>query len=428
MSSSGPSLTDYINDTCPAYIEELTWGSRRLRLVPSAEEGYDSDLSTPSIGVSVWVGGANRLLDIYGDDGGVGSGGPRGGEESTFKSVASISRTIHHGHEQHDLESSSAAALSKQFSQLTLGETNRFKTSTAISEQPKNSALNREKSSKGEEETQIGLQGPRRSIAPRQDDSAWLAKSPGLSTDGSGDIKINPRESSDAIGEEEAQKTDDLLQTPRSSKDTCFSVPRCPNPTNVPTPFHSKGLKLACPYLKFNPAVSPRLIIDGPAFREHLYRHHEQKPHCLRCGKIFDSQADSAEHAQLEKPCNLVKNVSFEGFNKDQLKKLKSRKRTRGDRSEEENWRNIYLILFPDCTVIPDPFYRIQYDDSIVEHSELQKLFTQDNYSDMGEQFFSKLEEIAEVSLDGAKRRAMLMLFETFARKKIAKTNKDHGP
>ncbi|KAK1485589.1 hypothetical protein CCUS01_03729, partial [Colletotrichum cuscutae] len=161
---------------------------------------------------------------------------------------------------------------------------------------------------------------------------------------------------------------------------------------------------------------------------EHLYRHHEQKPHCLRCGKIFDNQADSAEHAQLEKPCNLVKNVSFEGFNKDQLKKLKSRKRTRGDRSEEENWRNIYLILFPDCTVIPDPFYRIQYDDSIVEHSELQKLFTQDNDSDMGEQFFSKLEEIAEVSLDGAKRRAMLTLFETFARKKIAETNKDHGP
>lgn len=46
----------------------------------------------------------------------------------------------------------------------------------------------------------------------------------------------------------------------------------------------------------------------------------------------------------------------------------------------------------------------------------------------MGEQFFSKLEEIAEVSLDSAKRRAVLGLFEAFAQKKIARTNESHGP
>lgn len=101
-------------------------------------------------------------------------------------------------------------------------------------------------------------------------------------------------------------------------------------------------------------------MIDNPTFREHLYRHHEQKPNCLRCGRVFENQADSAEHAQLEEPCKLVKNVSIEGFNKDQLKKLKSRKRARGNRSEEENWRNIYRILFPDCTVIPDPCTSVQ--------------------------------------------------------------------
>ncbi|KAK1701068.1 hypothetical protein BDP55DRAFT_8831 [Colletotrichum godetiae] len=169
-------------------------------------------------------------------------------------------------------------------------------------------------------------------------------------------------------------------------------------------------------------------MIGGFASREHLYRHHEQKAHCLRCGKVFDNQADSAKHAQLDEPCNLVKDFFIEGFNKDQLKKLKSRKRARGDRSEEENWRKIYRILFPDCTVIPDPFYRIQYDDGIVQHSHLQKIFTHDNDSGINERFFSKLEEIAGASFDSAKRRAMLGFFETFAQEKLAETKEDHGP
>ncbi|KAK1727826.1 uncharacterized protein BDZ83DRAFT_790118 [Colletotrichum acutatum] len=285
---------------------------------------------------------------------------------------------------------------------------------------------------RGARETQSEPRGPERNTGSAQDDSIQLTKSSELSTDSNANIKL--RESFDEIGREQIRTKDDLSQTPRPSRDTRFSRPSHPDLTRPPTALHSKGTKLACPYLKFNPAVygetlsCTRYFPSTHRLKEHLYRHHEQKPNCLRCGRVFENQADSAEHAQLEEPCNLIKNVSIEGFDKDQLKKLKSRKRARGDRSEEENWRNIYRILFPDCNVIPDPFYRIQYDDSIVEHSDLQELFTQDNDSGIDEQFFSKLEEIAEVSLDSAKRRAMLGLFKTFARKKIAETNKGHGP
>ncbi len=37
-----------------------------------------------------------------------------------------------------------------------------------------------------------------------------------------------------------------------------------------------------------------------------------------------------------------------EGFTKDQEKKLRSRKKTYADMTDEDKWREIYCVLFPD--------------------------------------------------------------------------------
>ncbi len=45
-----------------------------------------------------------------------------------------------------------------------------------------------------------------------------------------------------------------------------------------------------------------------------------------------------------------------EGFTKDQEKRLRSRKKTNADMTDEDKWREIYMILFPDDEhAIPSP-------------------------------------------------------------------------
>ncbi|KAK1458003.1 hypothetical protein CMEL01_15350 [Colletotrichum melonis] len=242
----------------------------------------------------------------------------------------------------------------------------------------------------------------------------------------------NPDEAPEEFGRSQTQPNEFVQQASRP-KDS--SLPR---PSSLETPpatrLSLRRLKFACPYLKFNPAVyaetlaCTRFYPSTHRLKEHLYKHHEQKPNCPRCREDFSSQADFMKHSQLQEPCKLVRGVSIEGFDKHQLERLKSRKRPLGGRSEEESWKNIYLILFPDCTVVPDPFFGIQRDDGVLPHSDLEKTFAQSDTSSLSEKFFSRLEEIAGVSFDSAKRRAISGLVQTFTQKKVAETNPANGP
>jgi len=55
-----------------------------------------------------------------------------------------------------------------------------------------------------------------------------------------------------------------------------------------------------------------------------------------------------------------------EGFTKDQETRLRSRKKAQADTTDEDKWREIYMILFPDDdeASIPSPYYEAtDYDD-----------------------------------------------------------------
>lgn len=62
-------------------------------------------------------------------------------------------------------------------------------------------------------------------------------------------------------------------------------------------------------------------------------------------------------HYQAMTPCDLKAPPPLEGFDKSQEKKLKNRKRKAGVDTEEEKWREVYKILFPeaDPALIPSP-------------------------------------------------------------------------
>ncbi|KAK4119403.1 hypothetical protein N657DRAFT_259737 [Parathielavia appendiculata] len=125
--------------------------------------------------------------------------------------------------------------------------------------------------------------------------------------------------------------------------------------------------KFACPYFKRNPKKYRNWTsCPGPGWDEvhrvktHLYRRHALPVQCPRCWDVFKSDAPLQSHLQQDPPCAIQGNrLLQEGFTKDQEKKLRSRKKSHADMTDEDKWFEIYKILFPDDdpSAIPSPYY-----------------------------------------------------------------------
>ncbi|KAL3301697.1 zinc finger c2h2-type protein [Colletotrichum asianum] len=125
-------------------------------------------------------------------------------------------------------------------------------------------------------------------------------------------------------------------------------------------PLNRKQRHLACPFLLHDSITyEGRPGCRGAAFpNPSRLKCHKQKPHCTKCGEPFVDESSHADH----KVCstNFVHPVTgkflreFKGFNKEQEAKLRDKKRKRGG-SNEEKWKDIFNILFPDATEVPNP-------------------------------------------------------------------------
>ncbi|KAL2158714.1 hypothetical protein VTH06DRAFT_4196 [Thermothelomyces fergusii] len=125
--------------------------------------------------------------------------------------------------------------------------------------------------------------------------------------------------------------------------------------------------KFACPYFKRNPKKYRKWTsCPGPGWDEvhrvktHLYRRHTLPLQCPRCREPFKEEDKLQAHLQQDPPCPIRQSRTIqEGFTKEQEKKLRSRKKTHADMTDEDKWREIYMILFPDDDpdTIPSPYY-----------------------------------------------------------------------
>jgi len=92
--------------------------------------------------------------------------------------------------------------------------------------------------------------------------------------------------------------------------------------------------------------------------REHIYRQH-QLILCTRCGETFKRQDDLTAHSRLSQGCEL-KNYDIpdpsEGFDKAKEALLK-KKRKLPNLTEEQKWKDMFMILFPEDaeSTIPSP-------------------------------------------------------------------------
>lgn len=81
--------------------------------------------------------------------------------------------------------------------------------------------------------------------------------------------------------------------------------------------------------------------------RSHLYRVHRIFP-CQRCKENFKSQEEVIKHLNQLESCPLRDIGLTEGITSETVEKLRSRKKTSKDQTEQERWEEIYKLLFTD--------------------------------------------------------------------------------
>ncbi|KAK3939249.1 hypothetical protein QBC46DRAFT_316115 [Diplogelasinospora grovesii] len=130
----------------------------------------------------------------------------------------------------------------------------------------------------------------------------------------------------------------------------------------VSTPTDGNGGSMfACPFCKHDPDRYKTVkTCCGPGWinvhrvKEHIYRRHSSKGFCHRCGDHFENDDELKRHQRKETPCKLRTVNVPEGITDEQEKQLRAR--AKASCSEEEKWRDMYKIIFPD-TKVPSPFY-----------------------------------------------------------------------
>ncbi|KAI0181686.1 hypothetical protein GGR52DRAFT_567907 [Hypoxylon sp. FL1284] len=125
--------------------------------------------------------------------------------------------------------------------------------------------------------------------------------------------------------------------------------------------------KFACPFFKHDAKThSKHRSCTGPGWtslhrlKEHLYRVHRLPKHtCPRCNGPFEDAKDLAEHLRADVPCEKLEVVpSLQGIDESIEAELRVRKKNCPGMTDEQRWKDIYMILFPKANpkALPSPY------------------------------------------------------------------------
>ncbi|KAM0247133.1 hypothetical protein ACHAP5_004212 [Fusarium lateritium] len=125
---------------------------------------------------------------------------------------------------------------------------------------------------------------------------------------------------------------------------------RMPSRSKRPRKQEEANLRLACPFYKFDPVKYRRChsckLQRNSYVKQHLLRSHMQPIHCDICLSVWPNEEKLREHRRAQQ-CVKRPYIAPEGITSDQKRKLQSRLGSR-DRSESDQWFEIYTIVFPD--------------------------------------------------------------------------------
>ncbi|KAK8134384.1 Protein kinase domain-containing protein, partial [Apiospora sp. TS-2023a] len=132
------------------------------------------------------------------------------------------------------------------------------------------------------------------------------------------------------------------------------------------------GPSFVCPFFRHDPKRFCHLrTCVGPGWKtihrlkEHLYRNHRLPNNpCPRCGDPFGDAKALNAHLRSDNPCCKKDIAAAQGIDEQQEKKLRERKRVGSAVTDEQRWRDIYMILFPEANKnnLPSPYYDMKTD------------------------------------------------------------------
>lgn len=96
--------------------------------------------------------------------------------------------------------------------------------------------------------------------------------------------------------------------------------------------------------------------VTDPNRSDHLLKNHLVFQ-CNRCGQPFKREKDLEGHQRSDVPCQLANLAQEEGINQQIKEQLQHMKYHRDVKDEEQKWRRIYQVLFPndDDLGMPSP-------------------------------------------------------------------------
>ncbi|CZR68082.1 uncharacterized protein PAC_17981 [Phialocephala subalpina] len=135
----------------------------------------------------------------------------------------------------------------------------------------------------------------------------------------------------------------------------------------------SHNNQFSCPFRKHDPrkysvqgwprcALKPQKTIAR--LKAHLYQYHliEQ---CSRCKSVFESEAALEAHSMSEERCEPKIDEHLDGMTRKMKDQIQCRRKPHPGQTDEEKWQHIYKILFPDGTVVHDPYFEQVPDHDI---------------------------------------------------------------
>ncbi|KAH8656933.1 hypothetical protein BGZ61DRAFT_594334 [Ilyonectria robusta] len=124
---------------------------------------------------------------------------------------------------------------------------------------------------------------------------------------------------------------------------------------------------LACPFYKRNPRKygQPEWRSCKSAgfktlhrLKEHIYRRHRKPRYqCKRCQDDFKREDALDLHCAQPVACQSRPAIIQNGINDTQERAIRSRKLAKKNETEEEKWRRMYGVIFPDDTDCPSPYH-----------------------------------------------------------------------
>ncbi|KAF4986252.1 hypothetical protein FDECE_16045 [Fusarium decemcellulare] len=114
--------------------------------------------------------------------------------------------------------------------------------------------------------------------------------------------------------------------------------------------YNHRRPRLACPFYQFDPVRYHRCynyaLDHNRIVIQHLFRSHTQPKHCELCLERFPDYDSLRDHRQ-DLQCEKREYIAPDGITPQQKRKLQSRSSKIGEKAEDDEWFEIYEIVFP---------------------------------------------------------------------------------